>query len=81
MNIVFYGFTRIKKHFRNWYSGYTGIMLFGKRFIGFSVHNSEVIIKIDPKFISKPDVGVWIYIFFYSILIEIKNPYKNQNNE
>lgn len=81
MKVEFYGFERLKYFHKLWYLGFTGIKIFGKRFIGFTIKNDRVVIQMQPKIISKPSVGVWIYILFYNIYVEFKNPWKGTKYE
>jgi hypothetical protein len=74
--ITFYGFEkRIKQ--TKWYTGFCGIKLFSKRFIGFSIHHDRVVVKLKPNIIAKPSIGIWFYIFFYNIHVQFKDPWKN----
>jgi ABC-type microcin C transport system permease subunit YejB len=74
MKFELYGFEKFRK--QQWYKGYNGIMLFGKRILGFSIFNNRVVVQLKPNIISKPSIGIWIYIFFYNICIEFKDPWK-----
>jgi hypothetical protein len=77
MKIELHGFEKFKNNkISKWYKGFVGIMLFGKRFFGFSIYNEKVIIQLKPVIISQPSTGIWLYIFFYTICIEFKNPWK-----
>jgi len=80
MKIEFYGFNT-KSRFRKWYTDFTGVILFGRRFLGFSIYNRQVVIQLKPEIISKPSTGIWLAIFFYDIHIELKNPWKGTKYE
>ena len=75
MKVELYGFNRRHK-LKKWYTEFTGVKLFGRRFLGFSIFNDKVVIELKPKIISKPSIGIWLTIFFYEICIELKDPWK-----
>ncbi len=74
MKVEFYGFERKLQH-KKWYTGYVGIKVFNDRFLGFSIYHDQVVIDID-NLKSKPSIGIWLFIFFYTICIDIKDPWK-----
>jgi len=75
MKIEKYGFINKKSPFVKWYANFTGIKVFGIKFIGFSIYNNYVVVDIKT-LKAKPSIGVWFYIFFYVIYVEIKDPWK-----
>lgn len=77
MKVELYGFDKILK-FKKWYKGFTGITIFNRRFLGFSIFNDKVVVNLHP-IKSKTSSGIWLYIFFYNICIEFKDPWKNEN--
>jgi hypothetical protein len=79
MKVEFYGFESGFPRWERWYTrGYTGIKVLGKRFLGISIYYNLVVVDIKT-FRSKPSVGIWLYIFFYNIHIEIKDCWKDED--
>lgn len=80
MNIESYSLTWRKPIYR-WYKGYCGLTIFGIKLLGFSITNEKVMVQLKPEIRSKPSVGVWLYLVFWEIYIQIKDPWKDENNK
>jgi hypothetical protein len=79
MKVEFYGFNHRHK-LKKWYTEFTGVKLFGRKFLGFSIFNDRVVVQVDPRFISKTSTGIWLTIFFYEVCIELKDPWKSSKS-
>lgn len=77
MKVELYGFEKILK-FKKQYIGFTGIKIFDRRFLGFSIFKDKVVVNLELTN-SKTSSGIWIYIFFYNICIEFKYPWKDES--
>lgn len=78
MKIETYGFEQIRPKWVKWYTrGFTGIKILGAKFLGVSIYYNHVVVDIKT-LRSNPSVGVWLYVFFYIIHIELKDPWKNE---
>jgi hypothetical protein len=80
MKVEYYGLNK-KSKFKKWYAEFTGIKVFGRKFLGFSIYSNKVVIQLKPEIISKPSVGIWLILFFYEIHVEFKDPWKGTNHE
>lgn len=69
-------FKKIKRYFKNnrkiYYGiGYNGIMLFDRKFLGFTINDNNIVIDYKT-FESKRSIVMFIYIFYYTISIDLK---------
>jgi len=77
MNIETYNLIWKRPWYR-WYKGYFGLTVFGTKLLGFSIINEKVVVQLKPEIKSNPSVGIWLYLVFWEVYIQIKDPWKNE---